>query len=35
MHGYFPVLNSWPSLLGAILMDGINTVAFSGVKAKW
>ncbi|CAF99828.1 unnamed protein product, partial [Tetraodon nigroviridis] len=32
MHGYFPVLNSWPSLLGAMLVDGINPVIFSGAS---
>ena len=28
MHAYFPALNSYPSLLGDMLADGINCLGF-------
>lgn len=31
MHGYFPALNSFPSLLGDMLADGINCIGFTWV----
>lgn len=34
MHGYFPALNSWPSLLGDMLADAINCVGFTWVNNK-
>lgn len=32
MHGYFPALNSFPSLLGDMLADGINCIGFTWVN---
>merc|ERR1711976_1080343 len=29
MHAYFPALNSYPSLLGDMLADGINCLGFT------
>ncbi len=31
MHAYFPALNSYPSLLGDMLADGINCLGFTWV----
>ena len=33
MHAYFPALNSYPSLLGDMLADGINCLGFTWVGA--
>ena len=32
MHAYFPALNSYPSLLGDMLADGINCLGFTWVR---
>ena len=32
MHAYFPALNSYPSLLGDMLADGINCLGFTWVS---
>lgn len=32
MHAYFPALNSFPSLLGDMLADAINCLAFTWVR---
>ena len=32
MHAYFPALNSYPSMLGDMLADGINCLGFTWVK---
>jgi len=32
MHAYFPALNSYPSLLGDMLADGINCLGFTWVN---
>ncbi len=34
MHAYFPALNSYPSLLGDMLADGINCLGFTWVGQK-
>ena len=33
MHAYFPALNSYPSLLGDMLADGINCLGFTWVSS--
>ncbi len=33
MHAYFPALNSYPSLLGDMLADGINCLGFTWVNS--
>lgn len=35
MHAYFPALNSFPSLLGDMLADGINCLGFTWVKIEF
>ena len=32
MHAYFPALNSFPSLLGDMLADAINSLGFTWVR---
>lgn len=32
-HAYFPALNSFPSLLGEMLSDGINCLGFTWVSS--
>lgn len=34
MHAYFPALNSYPSLLGDMLADGINCLGFTWVRSR-
>ena len=34
MHAYFPALNSYPSLLGDMLADGINCLGFTWVSSE-
>ncbi len=34
MHAYFPALNSYPSLLGDMLADGINCLGFTWVSQR-
>ena len=34
MHAYFPALNSYPSLLGDMLANGINCLGFTWVSTK-
>lgn len=34
MHAYFPALNSYPSLLGDMLADGINCLGFTWVSLR-
>lgn len=33
MHAYYPSLTSWPSMLGDMLADAINSVGFTWVRA--
>jgi hypothetical protein len=35
MHAYFPALNSYPSLLGDMLADGINCLGFTWVSSSF
>ena len=35
MHAYFPALNSYPSLLGDMLADGINCLGFTWVRSSF
>ena len=35
MHAYFPALNSYPSLLGDMLADGINCLGFTWVGTSF